>query len=162
MRPRVGPAAGCGRGVLVSLKMSQHMSRPIIHRHTQNPHDAIMWWMHSELAYQLDDIKRCKYASVGYHSVVLWRLVKDEAAQFNQYAKGRMYQKHWCSASEVMWRLCQMSTAVLLRTEYGNPACIIWPGQGEKLCIACGQQYPRALRTCLVNDRKTRRADRIQ
>ena len=86
-------------------------------------------WMHSEPAYQPDDIKQCGNANVGYHTVVPVRLVYDEANEFRNYTKGRMYQKHCCSASEVMWRLCRMSTAVLLRAEYENPACIIWPGQ---------------------------------
>ena len=115
VRPRVGPAAGCGRAVLVSLKMSHHRDRPRFSGRTKSPKDAIMWWMHSELAYQLDYIRRCGYANVGYHAVLPMRLVNDEGHEFHTHAKGRMYQKHGCSASEVMRRLCQMSTAVLLR-----------------------------------------------
>ncbi len=41
VRPRVGPAAGCGRAVLVSLKMP-HRSRPALSRRTTNPDDAIL------------------------------------------------------------------------------------------------------------------------
>ena len=55
-------------------------------------------------------------------------------------AMTEVYARSSCTPPQVMWRLCEIATAILMNRFDADNGCVPWPVQLPRWCLACGQR----------------------
>ena len=55
-------------------------------------------------------------------------------------AKADVYARRSCTPPQVVWRLCEIATAILMNSTDADDGCVPWPAQLPQKCLMCGRQ----------------------